>query len=559
MWDLDLHLAFHGPLVNQFRNAHDYLSDFNAEKPLYETSASLIKSLASLQFITRTLPGRIEELVVAMFEFGVLNIDDVRLTQAFVSDLLAIGYSFPTLRRSGSVSYKTQSLQISPRDTAAVITEAATKALTTMRPTVPAMTQPKPVTTVTSAAAAHTVQSTPSTAAATLPVTVSATLAPTVVASVATTRVTSSTQSILDVTSAASANVSAATKNATFGLVIRTYSKEPNPRSLYGLKMFADPTIFHTVAVLDNESAAEHSFGVHLETQDGFSVRYRDAPEKEMLQCTGRNLGKKSPQDEGYCRQLYDTFFFDQFSDEDIIGIVDSDSCFNFLLPDTILVDGKIVVHVAKGVDAWPGDASWFKWRHTDRRMANMMWFDSFPQFFWRSTFVAFRKWVETQHKMPFDKIWKMFKIGKVISPVNIIATFAKNFEGHKYTIVEQNRDNHGQPSDVGGLVVLGSHGKNGFCHDNTFELGECCSVFGVRCAEARIVEGVQNPKYVGQLPLAIMKPLLQRYNHSRGRPVYSSKYAKARDHVAKMDPKVKSTMLAACNAFNISVIKFRK
>ena len=35
MWDVGQQLAFSNPFVTQYRNVHNYLADFNSEKPLY--------------------------------------------------------------------------------------------------------------------------------------------------------------------------------------------------------------------------------------------------------------------------------------------------------------------------------------------------------------------------------------------------------------------------------------------------------------------------------------------------------------------------------------------
>ena len=35
MWDIGQQIAFSNPFVTQYRNVHNYLADFNSEKPLY--------------------------------------------------------------------------------------------------------------------------------------------------------------------------------------------------------------------------------------------------------------------------------------------------------------------------------------------------------------------------------------------------------------------------------------------------------------------------------------------------------------------------------------------
>ena len=48
-----------------------------------------------------TLPGRLEELYILLYEFGVLELDDVTLVQAWITDLLRVGYKFPQLVSHG--------------------------------------------------------------------------------------------------------------------------------------------------------------------------------------------------------------------------------------------------------------------------------------------------------------------------------------------------------------------------------------------------------------------------------------------------------------------------
>ena len=87
-------------LAPQVRNVHSYLADLNAEVPLYERSGALIALLLRTPLRAAHLPGQAEELVIAMYEHGILEIEDVRLTQAFLADLIAAGYEFPPLRRN---------------------------------------------------------------------------------------------------------------------------------------------------------------------------------------------------------------------------------------------------------------------------------------------------------------------------------------------------------------------------------------------------------------------------------------------------------------------------
>ena len=97
MWNAELGLAFSSPLIKQVRNVHSYLADLNAELPLYERAGELIALLTRLPLRTAHLPGQIEEVVITLYEYGILELADVELTQAFLVDLINIGYEFPPI------------------------------------------------------------------------------------------------------------------------------------------------------------------------------------------------------------------------------------------------------------------------------------------------------------------------------------------------------------------------------------------------------------------------------------------------------------------------------
>eukprot|EP00903_Cladosiphon_okamuranus_P008177 g7876.t1 len=109
------------------------LADFQAEMPLYERSGALVKFLVeysqteALSSTSGSLtPTRIEDLIVKMYEYGVVEGEDVALTQ----DLLATGYDFrrdngetatqatPGLRRAGLSSPPSLTIAGDPPDDA---------------------------------------------------------------------------------------------------------------------------------------------------------------------------------------------------------------------------------------------------------------------------------------------------------------------------------------------------------------------------------------------------------------------------------------------------------
>ncbi|CAN0100995.1 unnamed protein product [Ectocarpus fasciculatus] len=92
--------AFAPAWVEQIRNPHNYLADFQAELPLYEQSGALVTFLdahrrqsAAASEAGVGLPERIDALMVEMYEYGVLEEADVQLSQAWLEDLYSVGYN----------------------------------------------------------------------------------------------------------------------------------------------------------------------------------------------------------------------------------------------------------------------------------------------------------------------------------------------------------------------------------------------------------------------------------------------------------------------------------
>mmetsp|Transcript_1762 Transcript_1762/g.4413 ORF Transcript_1762/g.4413 Transcript_1762/m.4413 type:complete len:150 (+) Transcript_1762:1-450(+) len=102
MWLTGQRLAFAEPWVRQIRNPHSYLADFQSEGPLYLRAGPLVRWLLSWNPSPRAI-GKfgfvyaIDELSVALYEIGVIELADVELQRAWLSDLLVIGYDFPEL------------------------------------------------------------------------------------------------------------------------------------------------------------------------------------------------------------------------------------------------------------------------------------------------------------------------------------------------------------------------------------------------------------------------------------------------------------------------------
>jgi len=99
MWRYGLRVAFMRPFVDQDRTPHNYLKDFQAEVPLYLRAGGLVDFLSSWSPSSPDLPlpAEYEELLIALYENGVVEEADVLVTQAWLLDLMDSGYAFPTL------------------------------------------------------------------------------------------------------------------------------------------------------------------------------------------------------------------------------------------------------------------------------------------------------------------------------------------------------------------------------------------------------------------------------------------------------------------------------
>ena len=90
--------------------SHDIFADFKAEFELYERSGALVAHLAAhwrqknspegavaaaaAGSPSALSPARIQGLAIEMYEYGILQEEDVGLTRAWVQDLLGVGYTF---------------------------------------------------------------------------------------------------------------------------------------------------------------------------------------------------------------------------------------------------------------------------------------------------------------------------------------------------------------------------------------------------------------------------------------------------------------------------------
>jgi len=98
LWDIGQVLAFTNAHVVHDRVAHDYLKDFHSEQDLYLKSTALVAFLAKWVSDAPTLVERLEQLWAALYQRGFVEIGDLQLAQAWIRDLLALGYKFPEIQ-----------------------------------------------------------------------------------------------------------------------------------------------------------------------------------------------------------------------------------------------------------------------------------------------------------------------------------------------------------------------------------------------------------------------------------------------------------------------------
>jgi hypothetical protein len=97
LWGTGQAVAFTTPWVKQCRNVHSYMADFDAEGDLYEKAEGMVSVLAKWKPRASTVPGRMVEAAVEMYERGFLEEGDVKLMRAWVADLRRVGYIFPSV------------------------------------------------------------------------------------------------------------------------------------------------------------------------------------------------------------------------------------------------------------------------------------------------------------------------------------------------------------------------------------------------------------------------------------------------------------------------------
>ncbi|XP_013407832.1 probable glycosyltransferase STELLO2 [Lingula anatina] len=96
-WYIERSLVFSAPWVVQYRNAHNWLADFDSENDLYMRAAQLVEYLTNWKSSEKDIASMSIELYKEMYNHQVLQIDDVYNIEAWFKDLECLGYKFPAI------------------------------------------------------------------------------------------------------------------------------------------------------------------------------------------------------------------------------------------------------------------------------------------------------------------------------------------------------------------------------------------------------------------------------------------------------------------------------
>ena len=97
LWDMGYAVCFMPPSAVQVRNPHNYLRDFQDEIDLYLRTGELIRALTEWKDSTDQPIDHIRNLVQEMVSKSFLGMREVALMDAWIQDLLNLGYRFPEL------------------------------------------------------------------------------------------------------------------------------------------------------------------------------------------------------------------------------------------------------------------------------------------------------------------------------------------------------------------------------------------------------------------------------------------------------------------------------
>jgi len=255
-------------------------------------------------------------------------------------------------------------------------------------------------------------------------------------------------------------------------IITRTYYKDQNQLNvnlIKTFKLFCCNLNCNLNIVLDDESNDDHILGNKLINDNLVdNIYYEKLPNnwKELFQ----GISFKGVYGRwGYDRQQWSTFYFDKYSDKNIIGVVDSDSTFfSYVRPKDIFFENKIKLHVVLP-----------KIHHFNNRLSNMaksygegdhykndkvalkidtpyeyMYTNRMPIFFYKETFENCRNYISKQWNMSFDEAFKTFSRDQY-SQFNILVNYALTFEPDKYHAVFNDKEF----TETNNIISVGQNG----------------------------------------------------------------------------------------------------
>mmetsp|Transcript_26392 Transcript_26392/g.91059 ORF Transcript_26392/g.91059 Transcript_26392/m.91059 type:complete len:401 (+) Transcript_26392:106-1308(+) len=98
-WLAGLRLGFSAPFVTQTRNAHDFLADYFAERPLYEQAEEFVRVVDGVADGAPfpSVGAALHASYIALFEHGFVEEADVNYARAWLRDLAGVGLEPPRL------------------------------------------------------------------------------------------------------------------------------------------------------------------------------------------------------------------------------------------------------------------------------------------------------------------------------------------------------------------------------------------------------------------------------------------------------------------------------
>eukprot|EP01083_Nonionella_stella_P020553 56991_1 len=227
-------------------------------------------------------------------------------------------------------------------------------------------------------------------------------------------------------------------KNYSVALVSRTYAGDYHRMKKWLLptyQMFVDFNCIEIVFVFDNTSD-DHTIGESIREKYGYKIYYEPLPENHT-HILNKHIfpSLKWYAHLGYDRQLWATFWLDNYTDADIVGVIDSDAqIYSFITLNTILDASNKIKTQSNAGDHYKGDARILQFE--DFTYYDFMFPDRFPQWFWRDTFEHTRQYLMKKYNQrTFDEAYSVFSTPGY-SQFNILYQYSMKFEHDRYSNV---------------------------------------------------------------------------------------------------------------------------